>query len=64
MKIGDLVRHKQYPHTIGIIVKSVKTYCDRTLTIHWAIKPWYMDVSSPQVFVETLCQLEVINESR
>ena len=67
MKVGDLVKHKQYPHTIGIIVKSDKissAYCDRTLTIHWTINPPYVDVGQPQVFVEKLCQLGVIHESR
>ena len=70
MKVGDLVRHKHYSHTLGIIVKAVKTrnrsrvYSDRTLTIQWIVKPWYVAVGNPHVFAETLCQLEVINEDR
>jgi hypothetical protein len=63
MQVGDLVRHKQFPRTFGVIVATFKSSRQSlTCTILWAIKPWYVDLSNPNDLVESACQLEVINE--
>ena len=44
MQVGDLVRHQDYPSSIGIITETYGTptgdrVCPPTIRVHWAVPP-------------------------
>lgn len=62
MKVGDLVRRKNHPKTIGLVVETFESSRQAlTITILWAKKPWYVNLNNPHDSVEMASNLEVLN---
>ena len=64
MKVGDLVRHKQFPKTIGLIVETFESRRQFSCKMLWTIKPWFVNETNQNDLWESHELLEVINEDR